>query len=194
MRIGILGWGSLLWETETDKAIEFDKHHKNWKCDGPLLKLEFSRISCTRDGALTLVLDYDNGGNRSQVAYALSKRKLPEDAVCDLRCREGTVLERIGCYFADGSDKTRWAGAHEDAQKAIKGWAKGRVDIVVWTALASNLCQKEGETLLDAARRHVKSLDDKGRAKAAKYVWCAPDFIDTSLQKELKSWLPWPIG
>ena len=192
MRIAILGWGSLLWETETDKAREFDKHCGDWKYDGPDLRLEFSRISITRSCALTLVLDYKNGVNLSQVAYTLSKRQRPEDTVCDLRCREGTVLRNIGCYFANAkeSDKTRWACAHEDARKAIRQWANDRVDVVVWTALESNLEMNEGETFLDAATRHLKRLDADSKPKAAEYVWRAPDFIDSPLRRKLQS-EPW---
>ena len=58
MRIAILGWGSLLW----DKRAEFDwfeKQYEQWQCDGPTLKLEFSRVSESRGNALTLVLDTD---------------------------------------------------------------------------------------------------------------------------------------
>jgi hypothetical protein len=49
-QIAILGWGSLLWEGGTD----FDRHHGDWQFDGPTLRLEFSRISTSRLGALTL--------------------------------------------------------------------------------------------------------------------------------------------
>ena len=131
MKIAILGWGSLLWE----RRIEFDEQHEDWKFDGPSLKLEFSRISQTRNKALTLVLDLKNG-QLCQVAYAYSKRKNPDDAVCDLRCREGTGLKNIGVYFFDGSREQ----PYEDASlKSIRVWAtKSGVDIVIWTALVSN--------------------------------------------------------
>lgn len=50
LRIAILGWGSLLWEG----GQEFDTWHGPWQYDGPTLKLEFSRVSKKRLGALTL--------------------------------------------------------------------------------------------------------------------------------------------
>ena len=54
MRISILGWGSLIWESRP----AFDDLHGAWHPDGPTLKLEFSRVSLkTRLGALTLVID-----------------------------------------------------------------------------------------------------------------------------------------
>ena len=52
MKIAILGWGSLLWEG----GQEFERWHDAWHNDGPSLKLEFSRVSESRLGALTLVI------------------------------------------------------------------------------------------------------------------------------------------
>ncbi|RWP52104.1 hypothetical protein [Mesorhizobium sp.] len=90
-RIAILGWGSLIW----DKRPEFDETCP-WEDDGPALKLEFSRISDTRKGAMTLVIDTDYG-QQCIVQYALSSRANPADVVADLRCREGK-LKQTGSY------------------------------------------------------------------------------------------------
>ena len=62
MKITVLGWGSLLW----DKRPEFDEQHDAWQSDGPYLKIEFSRVSSTRNGALTLVLDTKNGKEKEK--------------------------------------------------------------------------------------------------------------------------------
>jgi hypothetical protein len=53
-QIAMLGWGSLLWEGGAD----FDRWRNEWRFDGPTLSLEFSRISSSRLGALTLVVDH----------------------------------------------------------------------------------------------------------------------------------------
>ena len=186
MKIAILGWGSLLW----DRRAEFYKQHEDWQCDGPSLKLEFSRVSQTRNDALTLVLDLNNGES-CEVAYALSKRRNPDDAICDLRCREGTTLENIGFYFADGSRKQSREG---DVLKGIQSWALERkIDVVIWTDLASNFREKskcKKPIFIEAALCHIQALDTEGKAKAAEYVWRAPQFIDTPLRKELQS-QPW---
>ncbi|MER8652067.1 hypothetical protein [Mesorhizobium sp. M0586] len=86
-KIAILGWGSLIW----DKHLEFDAHHDGWLPGGPVLQLEFSRISESRKGALTLVVDNEHG-TACETSYAVSSRKNPDDAVADLRCRESTIL------------------------------------------------------------------------------------------------------
>src|SRR5215472_13098798 len=68
-RIAILGLGSLCWEGQP----RFDRQHGFWSERGPLLKVEFSRVSSTRRGALTLVIDPVHGAP-TRVAFALSHR------------------------------------------------------------------------------------------------------------------------
>lgn len=184
MRVCILGWGSLLW----DEHPAFDKWHGDWNKDGPKLKLEFSRISKTRLGALTLVIDADHG-EECQVAYAESRRDDPEDAICDLRNREGTVRARMGFMFLDGS---RSQGGDEQTQEAIRSWAaEKKADVVVWTDLPSNFeKEKKKPFSLDEAFRHLQELPAEGKAKAAEYVWRAPDFVVTPLRQRLQQ-EPW---
>ena len=182
MKIATLGWGSLLW----DANPAFDQQHEDWLFDGPLLNLEFSRISASRDDALTLVID-DTNGSPCTTAYAISKRRDPNDAICDLRSREGTILKRIGFWFAD---ETRacdlpvpvtvqvWAGLHH-------------IDVVIWTGLGSNFADKVGELFtVEAAVQHIQGLEAAGKAKAAEYVWRAPAFVQTPLREALDA-QPW---
>lgn len=120
MHIYILGWGSLIW----DKRPEFDDYHGPWQSDGPTLKLEFSRISQkTRLGALTLAIDPSNGVS-CRVAYTRSTRKDPNDAICDLRSREGTVLNRVGVMFLDGSRSHGGDERHDTRSHSHMGVAK----------------------------------------------------------------------
>ena len=118
MRIAILGWGSLLWEGRCG----FNNLHDRWRYDGPSLKIEFSRISRkSRLGALTLVIDPVHGFPTT-VAWCLSKREKIEDAVTDLRCREGTTndnicsvrLEKLTTADAEPRETAGW----------IVGWAE----------------------------------------------------------------------
>ncbi len=184
MKIAILGWGSLLW----DNRAEFDQWHESWQHDGPTLKLEFSRVSTSRLNALTLVID-EIHGTPTVVAWCFSKRANPDDAVCDLRCREGTTLKNIGrvdvAQQAASSDHTRAPGS-------IISWAWGKgLDVVVWTALKSNFEEKTGHPFsVDAAMSHLRALTPKGKAKAAEYIWRAPDFVQTPLRAALEK-EPW---
>lgn len=183
-QIAILGWGSLLW----DHRPEFDQQHNGWLLDGPSLKLEFSRISRSRRGALTLVIDPRND-ELCPVAYALSKRKDPEDAFCDLRSREGTTRKNIGYIFIDGSQSH---SRDAESLATIRKWAESRkIDVALWTDLASNFNDTCGKPYcVEAALAHIQALDSDGKAKAAEYVWRAPTFIDTPLRRALQS-QPW---
>lgn len=186
LNIVFLGWGSLIW----DKRADFDDQRESWNIDGPELPLEFSRVSKTRCGALTLVIDPKNG-SACQVAYARSRRNNPDDAIADLRCRESTVLENIGFYFSDGSRKKSSAG---ETHNTIATWAKNRaIDVVIWTDLKSNFSDKSKNRCpfsIEAAIVHIQGLDPSGKVKAAEYIWQAPDFINTPLRRALQA-EPW---
>jgi hypothetical protein len=140
MKIAILGWGSLLWEENR----EFDARHEPWEYDGPRLKIEFSRVSTSRQGALTLVIDEEHGAPTA-VAWCFSKRQSLEDAISDLRCREGTpTAENIGCFRVS---KRPDPPAAQESIQAIMDWAREKaretkLDAVIWTALKSNFEKK----------------------------------------------------
>jgi len=184
LSIAILGWGSLLWDTRP----EFDDHHGVWEQDGPSLRIELSRVSTTRGGALTLVIDPANGAP-CRVAYARSTRRDPDDAICDLRSREGTSRANIGFLFVDGS---RSQARDQTSFDAIKDWATARrFDVVVWTDLESNFAKQCGCAFsIENAVAHLQSLDAGAKARAAEYVWRAPAFVVTPLRTALQA-EPW---
>jgi hypothetical protein len=190
-KIAILGWGSLLWDDAAN--VEFNKHIEkpwHWKEDGPTLKLEFSRISTSRNGALTLVIDPN--GSCCQVAYVFSNRKEPDEAICDLRCREGTTLENIGVYFLN--DYRSCKDCHKKSLKNIKDWAfKKEIAVVIWTNLKSNFKCKLGKPFsCENAICYLQNLCPADKAKAAEYVWRTPRFVKTKLQEklQLEPWFP----
>ncbi len=184
MRIAILGWGSLIW----DRRSDFDDAVTEWRFDGPELPLEFSRVSKARGNALTLVIDKLNGSN-CQVAYADSKRQCADDAIADLKCREGTVLKWIGYHFSDGT-----RNGEPEAHNSIKEWAiKKAIEVVIWTGLPSNFSENAQTPFsIDAAVAHLQSLPPEGKAQAAEYFWRAPNFIKTKLREavEVEPWFP----
>lgn len=184
--IVILGWGSLIW----DIRPEFSQYHGAWETDGPSLPLEFSRVSSTREDSLTLVLDEEMGSS-CRVAYARSTRQSPDDAIADLRCREGTTLRNIGYYFRDGSRRN---ANSKGVLSTIGAWADAKsIDVVVWTDLTSNF---ESKSMLNcpftvtAAVAHLQTLPASAKAKAAEYIWRAPQFVDTPLRRIIQA-EPW---
>ena len=180
MKIAILGWGSLLWEG----GPEFDRWHTDWMLDGPTLKLEFSKISDTRLGALTLVID-DEHGTSNIVAWCLSKRTNLQDALCDLRAREGTALDKIGQLVLSPQTE-KLVAAHQP--EPMEAWAGAReLDAVVWTALESNFKKRRKHAFsVAAATAYLQSLPADAKAKAAEYIWRAPDIVKTPLRTAMQ--------
>jgi hypothetical protein len=183
MEIAILGWGSLLWEG----GQEFDQWHGPWHCeDGPSLKIEFSRVSLTREGALTIVIDPIHGVP-STVAWCLSKRDEPNDAIRDLMTREGTGPNGVGRVFlGPGQSHCRDQESHD----GIEAWAKAHnLDVVIWTDLESNFepIAGRGQFSVSAAVSYLKTLPASGRAKAAEYVSQAPHFVRTPVRAAVQA-------
>lgn len=178
MKIAILGWGSLLWDPKG-----FDKWHEDWLLDGPLLPLEFSRISKTRNKALTLVIDIPRG-EECCVAYAMSKRKHIRDAVCDLLTREGTSSKNIGlCCVKKNIRKSRNPGV----PVIISTWMeKKEIDAVIWTDLGTSFSSVRKEGFISTALAHIQKLTSEGKTSAAEYMWRAPDFVSTPLRRALE--------
>src|SRR5262249_25627141 len=154
--------------------------------DGPRLPIEFCRISETRSGALTLVID-SKSGCETTAAWCLSKRAHTEDVIADLRCREGTTVQNIGHLHANTPPSQP-----EGIERVILAWAKEKeIDAVVWTALHTNFEEKTKRPFsIEHAIAHIRSLSVDGKVKAAEYVWRAPDFVHTPLRAALQK-EPW---
>jgi hypothetical protein len=181
-QIAILGWGSLLWEGEA----EFDRWHDDWRLDGPVIKLEFSRVSSSRLNALTLVIDLTYGVD-TRVAWCLSRRRDIEDAVADLRSREGTTMRNIGRVVLNADPPPG-----EQPAKDIAVWGRAhKLDAVVWAQLPSNF-ESEVKRPFSVAEAiaHIKRLPPAGKVKAAEYVWRAPEFVRTPVRAALQR-EPW---
>jgi hypothetical protein len=127
-------------------------------------------------------------GHDCQVAYSLSKRATAEEAIADLCAREKTNTGNVGIAFSDGS---RRQGCDASAIDPTSQWAKeSSVDAVVWTDFAGSFGGVPKERCLDTAVDHVQRLPPEGKAKAAEYIWRAPEFIVTPLRAALQA-EPW---
>jgi hypothetical protein len=179
MQIAFLGWGSLIW----DPRPKFDSKVGPWKSDGPVLPVEFCRISKTRRGALVLVIDRALG-TEVEVLHTLSLRSDPADALSDLRSREGTSAQKIGFVnLLTGEARSRYP----EVAATIKSWATPRdIQYVAWTDLESNFESKKSvEFSPEAALDHLKSLGTAGLREAVIYIVKAPKQVDTKLRQWL---------
>jgi hypothetical protein len=183
MRIAILGWGSLVWDPRDLLLSEI------FKPGGPSLPLEFSRKSA--DGRLTLVIDEDHGTPSVPTYYAISAYQALEDAICDLRHREGTTEQNIGVHTI-AAGKWERSAKSALAQRAIEEWLLARrniVDAVIWT----NLGPSENFSFSEAAaEKYLKSLTGVCRKKALDYLTKAPPEVKTPLREKMTAWLTKP--
>ena len=190
-RFAVLGWGSLLWDDRVEFA-GFNQRLSGWNPDGPTLRLEFARVSASREGALTLVLVKAPSGANCKVSYALIDRRELEDAICDVRCREGCNLADIGyCQIGVAAN---FRGRDPAVVDVIRAWgAEKQMDAVIWTDLPSNFAAQSDPQAnfgVPAALAHLQKLSPKGKSVAAEYVWRAPTFVETPLRTALQA-APW---
>jgi hypothetical protein len=182
-RVAILGWGSLLW----DSRPEFDDYHGDWIAEGPLLPLEFSRVSKSRRGALTLVVDPVHGTD-CLTAYAEAVEDDVSLVVQRLAQREGCSEAKIGVAGRPMSCRTRGQGA---AVNRIQSWIEAsQFDCVVWTDLASNFTTVTGVAFsAGSAISYLQSLDSDVVPAAMEYIQRAPRFVVTPFRSALGSTL-----
>jgi len=186
--IAVLGWGSLLWaEGVLDLATA-------WSRGGPQLPIEFSRVSESRAGALTLVLDPQNGEWNS-TWFAISSQRNLNDAIRSLSRREHTDPESIG-YVNCRNAQCR-SHVLPSASRAISDWAaENDIDAVIWTDLPSNFGEVDKTKFADVERpnmaftvdnavEYLYGLRTDGAAKAREYIKKAPPEVDTPLRQRL---------
>jgi hypothetical protein len=180
LHIAILAWGSLVWDPHGLPYV------KPWKQGGPVLPIEFSRVSS--DKRLTLVIDEENG-SWVPTRYSASEKILLRDATSDLQIREGAKsADKTGyvdlTYQTVPPSRSRVPAARE----VIQRWAAGQgFEAVIWTDLAPNFLEKKGESFsVESALKHLSELPPEARAKAAEYVRRAPAEIKTRFRQSFK--------
>lgn len=182
LRIAILGWGSLIWDPRTLPI------NGNWQTGGPVLPIEFSRIS--QDRRLTLVIDSANGAP-VETRYTQSVRTSISEAVSDLCEREGTVTRLIG--FVDLPNETHRCETCPTIIQSVRAWAhENGFDGVIWTDLPSNFEEKTGEPFsVVRAEACLRQLPATEADRARAYIVNAPAEVQTPLRRRLleSGWL-----
>lgn len=176
MKIAILGWGSLVWDSRELPIKD------GWHEGGPVLPIEFSRVS--KDCRLTLVIDPTNGAEVT-TQFSLSKRKELEDAICDLRAREGTKHEKIGFVITNSNESN--CKVMPEAEPLIRDWTREKkFDAVIWTDLCPNFeDQTKKDFTIGNAARYLEGLPKGAKKEARKYIRKAPKAVTTPLRKKL---------
>lgn len=183
MRIAILGWGSLINEPR-DLPIS-----GQWQKDGPMLWIEFSRISKrgARSGCLTLVID-ERSVEEIRTLYIVSARTDLTRAIADLQAREGTSPDDIGfCEVASGRFAPNALNRHPKSCERIRAWAlEMGFDAVIWTALSCRFEAAIGVPFSpDAALKYVNGLPAPTKDNALRYIHTAPEQTMTPFRRLL---------
>ena len=185
MKTAVLGWGSLIWRPGALPLAS------EWKTGGPALPLEFSRVSRSRGGALTLVIDPLHGAPMP-TRFAVSSRSNLDHTIEDLASREHTSPEHIG--YVNLTDQRLNCRTHPEAARIIGQWAvRNSYEAAVWTDLPSNFEESGCAFSVANGIRHLMSLKGPGAGMARQYLLRAPLEIVTPLRERL--WVhPWLWG
>jgi hypothetical protein len=197
-RVAVLGWGSLIAEPgvpgEPDRFLRL---RSRWNDDGPMLPVEFARISC--DGRLTLVICPPPVGASVRTYWALSAAPTLVEARQHLQAREGTVERRIGWLDAEtgrleGLRGILDNGFRERIADGLVRWAREKaVDAVIWTDLTSNFPDRvDGKPFnVTNAVGYLQRLEGNEQKLARHYFEIAPEQTDTPVRREVERILGW---
>jgi hypothetical protein len=163
--------------------------------DGPLLPIEFCRISA--DGRLTLAID-ETFGAICNTYSAPSAADTLDAAIENLRLREGMGNARAVGFVepASGRQSEVATERHPEVVATISAWAASKgYDAAIWSALASNFDEydKGGELFsVSAALRYLETLEKDDPAKfaaALDYIRNAPPEVETPVRERVaKRW------
>jgi len=177
--IAVIGWGSLIWELE----MLAPSVRGMWQTDaGPILPIEFSRISSKRKRSLVLCIDQMNGVNCS-TSVIPSTRPTMLEARRDLARRERAPDGMIGGICLEtrqslGRPQIAWMVWQWCEQSPYSG--------AVWTDLHSNYTAERGvEFDVNGSIEYLKTLDDEGLDEAVRYIEKAPRATNTKLRRAL---------
>lgn len=174
MKIAVIAWGSLLWDK---RNLEIQDE---WRPNGPILPVEFGRVSA--DGRLTLVIV--PGYPAIQTYWGMSGMETLDSAIQNLMDREGTIKKYIGICSNDSSKAN-------DIERNIDKWRfEMNLDAVIWTALPPK--DKNGQQILmpvQNAIAYLSSLKGETKDRAEEYIRRTPEQIITPYRKKFKEML-----
>jgi hypothetical protein len=163
--------------------------------DGPLLPIEFCRISA--DGRLTLAIDETFGAVCNTYSAPSAADNL-DAAIENLRLRErmGNAGAVGFVEPASGRQSDVAIERHPQAVATISAWAASKAyDAAIWSALASNFDEfdKGGEPFsVSAAIQYLETLERDDPAKfaaALAYIRNAPPEVETPVRERVsKRW------
>lgn len=179
MDIAVVAWGSLVWDPG-DLGLA-----SRWHKDGPVLPIEFARLSS--NGTATLVVTED-WGSPVQTYWAFSSASDLTAARLDLQRRERTPdLRSIGGVTA-AREILGWERLKTTGQVIAKWATEKGIDAAIWTGLKA----KGFEGLSEKERAGWRQgLERSADQQVETYVRRAPAQVDTPLRRCLVHQLGW---
>jgi len=191
MIVAILGWGSLIWDPR-NLQIDTTKGVRGWIEGGPLLPIEFARIS--NDGRLTLVIA-PNEDHEIATLYAFSKYQEVDEAILDLAVREGCGKNRIGVYIKhiDQFSNNFLSKKFQQSRNRIIEWiSQKEIGALIWTNLSVNYEEKLNQKFSkENVIGYLNFLSPDIQAKAEEYIRKAPKAVNTPIREEIEENLGW---
>lgn len=190
MKIAILAWGSLIWDPR-NLMIDKTQGNNGWFNKGPMLPIEFARIS--QDGRLTLVIV--SGKDEIQTMYSISEYEDLNLAILDLSIREGCSTNTIGNYTKQNSIISP---SEFQFIQNIQIWIDriSEIDAVIWTDLPKKLWyndENNKKVLVQEDRiiEYLRGLSPEDQAKAEEYIRKAPSIVQTPIRDAIEVALGW---
>ena len=179
-RYAVIGWGSLIWDLENLAA----RVEGGWRMrEGPLVPLEFSRVSPKRKMGLVVCLDTEHGEDCPS-HWILSRRRSVAGAVVDLARRERAVPHRIGAVCVHEGVAH---GRLDPVVRTVRDWCLTTgLDGAVWTDLESNFSEHLDTAFsVERAVRYLAGLKGESLDEAVRYIENAPETTMTPLRRRL---------
>ena len=175
MKIACLGWGSLIWNPGVLPVAG------EWQQDGPLLPIEFSRMSDGGELATAICLN----APLVPVYWTQLAVNSQEEATLALREREQIPPQRkdgTGLLLIDG-----------EAVGELASWARERnIEALIWTALPPRVGQNEGQIpTAEQVLAYLGSLAGDVREHARSYIEQVPAQFETPYRRIIRSRLGW---
>jgi len=176
MKIACIGWGSLIW---SPRAL---KSNNEWFEDGPLLPIEFTRISS--DDRVTLIID--EFANPIRTYWSTMKTQDMEEAIASLQEREKADFQFIHWTTTHKKVKTK-------IEQTVMDWLEQKqLDAAIWTGLGYSEKTGEKRPIIGEIFIHLQKLDGSPAGKIAEeYIRRAPRQTQTAYRKQIEQRFGW---
>ncbi len=176
MNIACIGWGSLIWNPRELKS------NNEWFEDGPLLPIEFTRISS--DDRVTLIID--ENANPIRTYWSTMNTRDLEEAIASLQDREKTDREFIHWITMKGQANTK-------IEQTVKTWLEQKqLDAAIWTGLGYSEKTGVKRPGIEDIFLHLQKLDGSPKGKVAEeYIRRAPGQTRTEFRTLIEQKFGW---